>query len=280
MLRFGDILVGRFCVLCGRHNTLDVSRSCRVIFTWQAQRLVQVTSQLSWQAQHFLTCAKCRCDESQCQGCVNVSKVQNRVTLAALWDVFFVEGGALLRGCRVSCGRRNTLYVSPSCRVKFTWQAQHLAQVVFQFSWQAQHFVTRAKCRCDESQCEVCGNVRSTLSKVEEVSYEMHVLELWRVKIRGSLVRNARFVSKFAEVSYEMLVLELRRVKSGGSFEKCLFWSFGVSKVEEVSRAAFLGTFCGGVLTRRTNVSNGRGVSTCRLSVSYTRVVVSDFVSS
>eukprot|EP00435_Cladocopium_sp_Y103_P075629 s119_g61.t1 len=82
-VRFG----GRDCVSCGRRNTLEASQGCRVVCGWQAQHLVQVAFQISWPAQHFVTCGKCRCDESPCQGCVNVSKVSNFVAGAELCDV-------------------------------------------------------------------------------------------------------------------------------------------------------------------------------------------------
>ena len=111
-------------------------------------------------------------------------------------------------------------------------------------------------------------------SLLEEVSYEMLVLETWRFTFGGSLVRNAGFgdlaphfwrksrtkrlfwrlgASLLKEVSYETLVLETWRFTFGGSLErnagfgdlaphfwrksrtKRSFWRLGASLLEEVS---------------------------------------------
>ena len=65
---------GHFRVLRDRRNTLDACQCKRVVFSWQAQHLAMRRFAFAWQAQHFVTCPKCFCHESQCQGCANMTQ--------------------------------------------------------------------------------------------------------------------------------------------------------------------------------------------------------------
>ena len=48
-----------FCVAC-RCNTLEACQCDGVFFSWPAQHSVHVHFGISWQAQHFVTCAQCQ----------------------------------------------------------------------------------------------------------------------------------------------------------------------------------------------------------------------------
>eukprot|EP00435_Cladocopium_sp_Y103_P015915 s219_g3.t3 len=164
-------------------NTLEARQSRRVDFAWQAQDLVE--------AQYFrsVSVLSCRFRLAGARlggGCVNMPKVSNVVAGAALCDMWKVplrrialsglrehaESVEFVAGASL-CDARNTLEACQSRRVDFAWQAQYLV--------------------------EGCVNV----PKVSKV-------------VAGAAFCDALEVSKFEEVSYEMLVLELQGVRFGG----------------------------------------------------------------
>ena len=67
---------GRFRLLRDRRNTWEACQCKRVVFSWQAQHFVMWPFAMSWQAQHFVMRWKCFFDESQWQGCANVTPLQ------------------------------------------------------------------------------------------------------------------------------------------------------------------------------------------------------------
>ncbi len=67
---------GCSCLLRGRGNTLEACQCYRVVFSWQAQHFGLLHLALSWQAQHCVTWRRCCFDESQCQGCANMTHCQ------------------------------------------------------------------------------------------------------------------------------------------------------------------------------------------------------------
>ena len=129
--------------------------------------------------------------------------------------------------CNVSkvvlCGRRNTFATFSEDAWQFSWQAQHFGGVHRHFAWQAQHFrrvVSRVFCKSHWHGCvkwrqganSVAGVACCDMCwKLTEASHETSILrlqildvptktrrktlilKLHRVKIGGSLARNARF---------------------------------------------------------------------------------------
>ena len=133
-----------------------------------------------------------------------------------------------MRGGRfcVLCGTRSTLETCQFWHVVFSWQAQHFVVVHFIISWQAQHYVTWRRCCFDESPFHGCANMaqcqklwrqkimvfgflrktcrkslilRFKMPKLEEVSYDILVLEASYVKCPRRLARNACFRSRLHE---------------------------------------------------------------------------------
>ena len=62
--------------LRGRRATLGACQYLRVVFSWQAQRFVLVDFAILWQAQHYVTWCNGWFNESQCQGCTNMTQCQ------------------------------------------------------------------------------------------------------------------------------------------------------------------------------------------------------------
>ena len=170
--------------------------------------------------------------------------------------------------CNVSkvvlCGRRNTFATFSEDVLHFSWQTQHFGRVHRHFSWQAQHFrrvVLRVYCkshwqgcvkwrqgansgrrgflmhfvRCAENGrkprtkhrfwgCKFSGSNRRKTS----------ILKLQRVKIGGSLARNARFGAPTCLVSGLWFSCGLA-VSMGEAAKLVLLSCCQLWKLEEVS---------------------------------------------
>ncbi len=68
-----------------RRNTWEACHCYRVVFSWQAQHSVHVCFTISWQAQHLVTWRRYCFDESQRQGCENMTQSQKSWLLSILW---------------------------------------------------------------------------------------------------------------------------------------------------------------------------------------------------
>ena len=84
-------------------------------------------------------------------------------------------------------GRRNTFATFSEDALHFSWQAQHFGRVRVNFSWQAQHF-RRVVLRFFANRI---GTAARSGNHVQIPWQAWHFLT--RVKIGGSLARNARF---------------------------------------------------------------------------------------
>ena len=131
---------------------------------------------------------------------------------------------------RVLRGRRNTLEACQDQRVVFAWQAQHFLLMHVAFAWQAQHFVTLRRQSQKSWQGQhlvMCLKNGKSIAKVilfqfcktgfiRKTRRKSSILSFKRVKIRGSLARNARF-----DVSNSQDGRSCREVSEKSIVEKC-----------------------------------------------------------